>query len=203
MFVESLETLLIFWLSLAPNGLARSQPATNHEGNPNLGNLNLETGENSEGELEVDPDYPTERIEEAVAKAPKEVTDWLRREVIHVRNRRSSEPPGNEFQRRICPMRFSNRFRPRVARRSIDPHDFKFYNPVNLPEHVQLVRTAHCVQNVSTVSPLHGEENRCKQEYVNIPLISVVTETETDTETELVVRFFHFPFGCTCFLNEN
>ena len=184
-------TLWVFWLLLAPL----------LTGYPNLGNANLETDKNlesSEGELEVDPDYPTEKIEEAVAKAPKEVADWLRKEVNHIRNRRSTtEPPGNEFQQRICPMRFTNK-RPRVARRSIDPHDFNLYHPVNLPEHVQLVKTAHCIQNVSTVSPMDGEEHQCKQEYVNIPLISVVTGS-----TDLVVRFFDFPYGCTCFLKEN
>merc|ERR1719351_143485 len=46
--------------------------------------------------LEVDPDYPTELVEEAVAKAPKEVTDWLRREVSHIRERRSSELQDSE-----------------------------------------------------------------------------------------------------------
>ena len=199
-------TLLVFWLLLAPNGLVRGQQGPNHKGlltgYPNHGNANLETDENlesSEGELEVDPDYPTERIEEAVAKAPKEVTDWLRREVKnHIRNRRSTQqPPGNEFEQRICPMIFTNQ-RPRVARRSIDPHDFKLYHPVNLPEHVQLVKTGRCFQNVSTVSPMGGEEHQCKQEHVNIPLISVVTGS-----TDLVVRFFDFPYGCTCFLKEN
>ena len=185
-------TLLILGLLLAPKGLVRSQSGPNQKGlltgYPNFSNV----------ELEVDPDYPTERIEEAVAKAPKEVTEWLRREVTHLRNRRSTtEPIGNDFQQRICSMRFNNEL-PRVPRRSINPDDFNLYHPVNLPEHVQLVKTARCTQNVSTASPLEGEEHQCKQEYVNIPLISVVTGS-----TDLVVRFFEFPYGCTCFLKEN
>ena len=204
LFVETMETLLFFWLLLAPNGVFRSQPGPNHKGlltrYPNLANANLKTDENWEsldGELEVDPDYPTERIEEAVAKAPKEVADWLRKEVNHIRNRRSTEQRGSEFQQRICPVIFSDML-PRVARRSIDPQDFKLYHPVNLPEHVQRVKTARCVQNISTVSPMDEEEHQCKQEYVNVPLISVVTGS-----TDLVVRFFSFPHGCTCFLREN
>merc|ERR1719474_1851802 len=75
--------------------------------------------------LEVDPDYPTELVEEAVAKAPKEVTDWLRREVSHVRERRSSElPDSDQFSQRMCSMIFRE-FRPREQRRSTKPRDFK------------------------------------------------------------------------------
>ena len=190
---------------MASKGHARSQPGPNHkevsDRYSNLANDHLKTDEkleSSDGELEVDPDYPTELIEEAVAKAPKEVTDWLRKEVNNVRNRRSAtELPGNEFQQRICPMRVSSML-PRVERRSIDPQDFRLYHPVNLPEHVQRVKTGHCVQNISSVAPMDRVDHRCKQEYVNIPLISVVTGS-----TDLVVRFFSFPHGCSCFVKED
>ena len=190
---------------MASKGYARSQPRTNHkellDRYSNLANEHLKTDEkleSSDGELEVDPNYPTELIEEAVAKAPKEVTDWLRKEVNNVRNRRSATgPPENEYQQRICPLRVSSML-PRVERRSIDPQDFMLYHPVNLPEHKQRVKTAHCIQNKSSISLMDEVAHRCKQEFVNIPLISVVTGS-----TDLVVRFFHFPHGCSCFVRED
>ena len=124
--------------------------------------------------LEVDPDYPTELVEEAVAKAPKEVTDWLRREVSHVRERRSSElPDSDQFSQRMCSMIFRE-FRPREQRRSTRPEDFKLYNIVNLPDFVQTVETAVCAQNKSTVSSMDHASHECKQQYVNVPLISIV-----------------------------
>ena len=148
--------------------------------------------------LEVDPDYPTELVEEAVAKAPKEVTDWLRREVSHIRERRSSElPDSDQFSQRMCSMIFRE-FRPREQRRSTRPDDFKLYNIVNLPDFVQTVETAVCAQNKSTVSSMDHASHECKQQYVNVPLISIVTNS-----TDLVVRSFSFPFGCTLFLKQN
>ena len=146
--------------------------------------------------LEVDPDYPTELVEEAVAKAPKEVTDWLRREVSHIRERRSSElPDSDQFSQRMCSMIFRE-FRPREQRRSTRPEDFKLYNIVNLPDFVQTVETAVCAQNKSTVSSMDHASHECKQQYVNVPLISIVPNS-----TDLVVRSFSFPFGCTLFLS--
>ena len=148
--------------------------------------------------LEVDPDYPTELVEEAVAKAPKEVTDWLRREVSHVRERRSSElPDRDQFSQRMCSMIFRE-FRPREQRRSTHPQDFNLYNIVNLPDFVQTVETAVCAQNKSTVSSMDHASHECKQQYVNVPLISIVPNS-----TDLVVRSFSFPFGCTLFLKQN
>ena len=148
--------------------------------------------------LEVDPDYPTELVEEAVAKAPKEVTDWLRREVSHIRERRSSElPDSDQFSQRMCSMIFRE-FRPREQRRSTHPEDFKLYNIVNLPDFVQTVETAVCAQNKSTVSSMDHASHECKQQYVNVPLISIVPNS-----TDLVVRSFSFPFGCTLFLKQN
>ena len=148
--------------------------------------------------LEVDPDYPTELVEEAVAKAPKEVTDWLRREVSHVRERRSSElPDSDQFSQRMCSMIFRE-FRPREQRRSTHPQDFNLYNIVNLPDFVQTVETAVCAQNKSTVSSMDHASHECKQQYVKFPLISIVTNS-----TDLVVRSFSFPFGCTLFLKQN
>ena len=148
--------------------------------------------------LEVDPDYPTELVEEAVAKAPKEVTDWLRREVSHIRERRSSElPDSDQFSQRMCSMIFRE-FRPREQRRSTRPEDFKLYNIVNLPDFVQTVETAVCAQNKSTVSSMDHASHECKQQYVNVPLISIVPNS-----TDLVVRSFSFPFGCTLFFKHN
>ena len=148
--------------------------------------------------LEVDPDYPTELVEEAVAKAPKEVTDWLRREVSHIRERRSSElPDSDKFSQRMCSMIFRE-FRPREQRRSTHPQDFNLYNIVNLPDFVQTVETAVCAQNKSTVSSMDHASHECKQQYVNVPLISIVPNS-----TDLVVRSFSFPFGCTLFLKQN
>ena len=148
--------------------------------------------------LEVDPDYPTELVEEAVAKAPKEVTDWLRREVSHIRERRSSElPDSDQFSQRMCSMIFRE-FRPREQRRSTHPQDFNLYNIVNLPDFVQTVETAVCAQNKSTVSSMDHASHECKQQYVNVPLISIVPNS-----TDLVVRSFSFPFGCTLFLKQN
>ena len=148
--------------------------------------------------LEVDPDYPTELVEEAVAKAPREVTDWLRREVSHLRERRSSElPDSDQFSQRMCSMIFRE-FRPREQRRSTHPQDFNLYNIVNLPDFVQTVETAVCAQNKSTVSSMDHASHECKQQYVNVPLISIVPNS-----TDLVVRSFSFPFGCTLFLKQN
>jgi len=148
--------------------------------------------------LEVDPDYPTELVEEAVAKAPKEVTDWLRREVSHIRERRSSElPDSDQFSQRMCSMIFRE-FRPREQRRSTHPQDFNLYNIVNLPDFVQTVETAVCAQNKSTVSSMDHASHECKQQYVNVPLISILPNS-----TDLVVRSFSFPFGCTLFLKQN
>ena len=198
--MDSMETLFVVWLLMASNGLVSTHPGLS-DTYSNFENESLktdETLESSNGELEVDPDYPTEMIEEAVAKAPKEVTAWLRKEVTNVRNRRSAEHQENEFQQRICPVRIRNMLLPRVARRSIDPQDFRLYHPVNLPEHVQRVKTSHCVQNFSSVTFMDEVDHQCKQEYVNIPLISVVTGS-----TDLVVRFFSFPHGCSCFVREN
>ena len=148
--------------------------------------------------LEVNPDYVTELVEEAVAKAPKEVTDWLRREVSHIRERRSSElPDSDQFSQRMCSMIFRE-FRPREQRRSTHPQDFNLYNIVNLPDFVQTVETAVCAQNKSTVSSMDHASHECKQQYVNVPLISIVPNS-----TDLVVRSFSFPFGCTLFLKQN
>ena len=201
---------LLFLHLLTPIGIVRSQPGANHGSHHkeppgkarSLVDQDLNTDKilksEDDEELEVDPHYPTDQIEMAVAKAPKEVTDWLRKEVNQVRKRRSSsEPTGNEFQRRICPLRI-NHILPRAARRSTDPDDFTFYHPVNLRDYVQRVTTALCDRNMSTESVLDEEEHRCRQLYVNIPLISVVIGS-----TDLVLRFFQFPHGCSCYLKAN
>ena len=230
---------LLFLHLLTPIGIVRSQPGANHGSHHkeppgkarSLVDQDLNTDEilksEDEEELEVDPGYPTDRIEMAVAKAPKEVTDWLRKEVSQVnqvnqesqvsqvnqcsqvtdwlkkevnqvrKRRSSSEPTGNEFQRRICPLRI-NHILPRAARRSTDPDDFTFYHPVNLRDYVQRVTTALCDRNMSTESVLDEEEHRCRQLYVNIPLVAVVIGS-----TDLVLRFFQFPHGCSCYLKAN
>ena len=230
---------LLFLHLLTPIGIVRSQPGANHGSHHKeppgkirtLVDQDLNTDEilksEDEEELEVDPGYPTDRIEMAVAKAPKEVTDWLRKEVSQVnqvnqesqvsqvnqcsqvtdwlkkevnqvrKRRSSSEPTGNEFQRRICPLRINN-ILPRAARRSTDPDDFTFYHPVNLRDYVQRVTTALCDRNMSTESVLDEEEHRCRQLYVNIPLVAVVIGS-----TDLVLRFFQFPHGCSCYLKAN
>ena len=198
-----METLLFFWLLLAANGVVTSQPGPNHKGSltryPNLANADLKTDENWES-VDGELDYPRESIEDA--KAPKEVADWLRKEVNHVRNRRSTESEEYEFQERICDVRIDSDL-PKVENGSINSEDFKLGpRPVNLTDDQLKVRRVVCRQNNSTASPLDETNHRCKQEYVHVPLISVVTNGSVVTN-DLVVRFQSWPYGCTCLLTEN
>ena len=128
----------------------------------------------------------------------------MRKEVNHVRNRRSTEPEEYEyeFQERICDVRIDSDL-PKVEYGSINSQDFKLGpRPVNLTDDQLKVRRVVCLRNNSTNSALDETNHRCKQEYVHVPLISVVTNGSVVTN-DLVVRFQSWPYGCTCLLTEN
>ena len=153
--------------------------------------------------FEDDPNYPTDAIEKAVAKAPAEVVDWLRKGATKTRTKRdvSNDPSGQEYQHRLCEAQ-SSQHRLRRARTSTNPEDFNLYHIVNLPDLVQTVTMIRCkhgsTANGHGKSPelsLYEVDHWCKQEYVEIPLVAVMVGT-----SNITVEEFMFPHGCTCYV---
>jgi len=163
--------------------------------------LNSETSEEiARFDLEVDADYPTELVKQAVTKAQSVVQNFLKeQEELEGRRRekRSVETPRwEEFSERLCKVD-TQIFRPRIARHSSDPADLKLYNIVNLPDFVQRVEVRQCehADGHNVGQGIGGTEHWCRQEYLALPLLAVVEGTD-----DLVLRRFNFPHGCSCYL---
>ena len=152
-------------------------------------------------DLEVDADYPTELVEQAVIKAQSVVQNFLREQEQELeggrREKRSVEGPRwEEFSERLCKVD-TQIFRPRIARHSSNPADLKLYNIVNLPDFVQRVEVRQCehADGHNVGEGIGGTEHWCRQEYLALPLLAVVEATN-----DLVLRRFNFPHGCSCYL---
>ena len=163
--------------------------------------LNSETSEEVvQFDLEVDADYPTQLVEQAVTKAQSVVQNFLKeQEELEGwrREKRSVEiPRWEEFSERLCKVT-TQIFRPRIARHSSDPADLKLYNIVNLPDFVQRVEVRQCehADGHNVGQGIGGTEHWCRQEYLALPLLAVVEGTD-----DLVLRRFNFPHGCSCYL---
>ena len=102
-------------------------------------------------DLEVDADYPTELVEQAVSKAQSIVENFLSKQQQELEKGRSFRekrslkkgPRREEFSERLCKVT-TQIFRPRIARHSSDPADLKLYNIVNLPDFAQRVEVCQC-----------------------------------------------------------
>lgn len=157
--------------------------------------------------FEDDPNYPTDVIEKAVAKAPAELVDWLRKGATKARSKRDvpNDPSGQEYQRRLCEAQsIQHPLRPRPIS-STNTDDFNLYHIVNLPDLVQTVTMIRC-KHGSTANG-HGKspelssyevDHWCKQEYAAIPLVAVIAGSSNITLEE-----FQFPHGCTCYIRES
>jgi len=156
-------------------------------------------------DLEVDADYPTELVEQAVRKAQSIVENFLSKHQQELekgrigREKRSAKkgPRREEFSERLCKVN-TQIFRPRIARHSSDPADLKLYNIVNLPDFAQRVEVRQCENGYNghnVGQGIGGTEHWCRQEYIALPLLAVVEGTD-----DLVLRRFNFPHGCSCYL---
>merc|ERR1712212_10277 len=153
-------------------------------------------------DLEVDADYPTELVEEAVIKAQSIVENFLKEQQQELEEGRRREkrsvkgPRWEEFSERLCKVD-TRIFRPRIARHSSNPADLKLYNIVNLPDFAQRVEVRQCKNSDghNVGQGIGGTEHWCRQEYLALPLLAVREGTN-----DLVLRRFNFPHGCSCYL---